>query len=168
MSGVFETTFLQDQTALPFAHTHCLHASSVFFPANWIPKKISQSHFQCNSQIVFWKFSPHESQQNHNYVGNPHQVILRHSLAPVNTLTLLSVLLSLLVLLALSLSLSLSLSLLYSLFSLQNCQPLSSHSIILFIDWGGWRCYDYLLISLMWVGSNLILPDKNMLYWEWW
>ena len=106
MSGVFETTFLQDQTALPFAHTHCLHASSVFFPANWIPKKISQSHFQCNSQIVFWKFSPHESQQNHNYVGNPHQVILRHSLAPVNTLTLLSVLLSLLVLLALSLSLS--------------------------------------------------------------
>ena len=123
MFGVFETTFLQDQTALPLAHTHCLHASFVFFLANWIPKKISQSHFQCNSQIVFWKFSPHESQQNHNYVGNPHQVILRHSLAPANTLTLLFVLLSLLVLLALSLSLSFSLSLFfipYFLFRIAN------------------------------------------------
>ena len=64
--------------------------------------------------------------------------------------------------LPLSIASSLSLSL-----SLQNCQPPSSHSILLFIVWGGWRRYDYSLISLVWVGSNLIIPYRNMLCWEW-
>ena len=40
----------------------------------------------------------------------------------------------------------------------------TSHSTILFIAWDGWRCYDYFLISLVWMGSNLIISDKKMLY----
>ena len=60
------------------------------------------------------------------------------------------------------------LSLSFLLFSLQKCQPPSSHSILLFIAWDGWRYYDYFLISLVWMGSNLIISDKKMLCWERW
>ena len=37
----------------------------------------------------------------------------------------------------------------------------SLYSLPLFIAWGWWSVHDYVLVSLVWVGSNLIIPDKE-------
>ena len=53
-----------------------------------------------------------------------------------------------------------SLSFSYSLFR-SNCPTLSIYSFFLFIAWGWWGAYDYLLVSLVWVGLDLIILDKE-------
>ena len=35
------------------------------------------------------------------------------------------------------------------------------YSLLLFISWGWWGTYDYLLVSLVWVKPNLIILDKE-------
>ena len=56
-----------------------------------------------------------------------------------------------------SLSLSLSLSL-YCPFFPKFSTPFS-YTVLLFIAWGLWGFHDYILISLVWVGSDVIIPD---------
>ena len=61
MSSVFEMTLFQGQTAFPLTRSPCPCALFVSFPAKWIPEKISQSHFQHNSQIVSRTSHPYDS-----------------------------------------------------------------------------------------------------------
>ena len=53
-----------------------------------------------------------------------------------------------------------SLSLSCSLFCSKQPTP-SLYSFFLFIAWGWWGAYDYLLVSLVWVGPDLIILDKE-------